>query len=391
MRISTLLPCGLFVLVLLLPALCVVTGWTISPPLQENRVPTPAPVLADYINATQLDWLGYSQQFNAWFSDGFASRNFWVRLNGQLLYSLFRQSTRVHIGDDGWLYYRSVLDEETPILERISQQDRQAMVQRLQKLSALLAQRGMTLYVMPMGMKDYYYPEHLPASGIHALGFRFYDEYMDALLAAGDLNVIDSRPLLRQAKQSGLKIYHQTDFHWTYPASALVFKTLVATIAEKEQKPELADQWQVNVVEMNDWSGGESDALPLLWPLTESTVGAQYAGIPVQFAPQLPPPAGVEYAARTSTARDDLLAPVLIYGDSFFDGADQSGFLNFFQAHTRSRVWTFDLVEAYRNRQPGTRYVVLEHITGALFGMDSSVASLIEALASDPVQETLDQ
>jgi hypothetical protein len=85
------------------------------------------------------------------------------------------------------------------------------------------------------------------------------------------------------------------------------------------------------------------------------------------------------------------LAPVLIYGDSFFDGADQSGFLNFFQAHTRSRVWTFDLVEAYRNRQPGTRYVVLEHITGALFGMDSSVASLIEALASDPVQETLDQ
>lgn len=384
MRIPGLLPCGLFVLVLLLPVMSAVTGWTISPPLQENRVPTAAPVFADHFNSTHLDWLGYAQQFNAWFSDGFASRDFWVRLNGQVLYSLFHQSDRVHIGDDGWLYYRSVLDDESPMLERISQQDRQAMVQRLQKLSALLAERGMTLYVMPMGMKYYYYPEHLPASGIHALGFRFYDEYMDALLATGDLNVIDSRPLLRQAKQSGLKIYHQTDFHWTYPASALVFKTLLAAIAEKEQKPVLADQWQVNMVEMNNWAGGESNALPLLWPLTESTVGAQYAGVPVQFTPQLPTPAGVEYAAQTSTTREDLLAPILIYGDSFYDGADQTGFLNFFQAHTRSRIWTYDLVDAYRNRQPGTRYVVLENITGAIFGMDSSVASLIDALANDP-------
>jgi hypothetical protein len=384
MPVFRLLPIVLFVLVLLMPALSGITGYTISPPLAENRVLTARPVATDYFNEEKLDWLGYSTQFNGWFSDGFPTRDFWVRLHGQVQYSLFHDSNRVHIGPENWLYYRSVLDVENPSLERISQQERQAMAQRLQQLSAQLAARGITLYILPMALKDYYYPEFLPASGKHALQFRFFDLYMDELLANGAIKVIDSRPILRQAKQSGLKIFHQTDFHWTDPASARVFQALLAAMAEQEQKPALANQWQVETVEMGNWSGGESNALPLLWPRTETTVGARFTGTPTEFTAQTPLPAGVESAAVTSTSREDLLAPVLIFGDSFFDGAERAGFLNFFQAYTRSRVWTYDLVEAYRNRQSGTRYLVLENITGAIYGMDAAVTKLIEELATEP-------
>jgi hypothetical protein len=384
MPVFRLLPIVLFVLVLLMPALSGITGYTISPPLAENRVLTARPVSTDYFNEEKLDWLGYSTQFNGWFSDGFPTRDFWVRLHGQVQYSLFHDSNRVHIGPENWLYYRSVLDVENPSLERISPQERQAMAQRLQQLSAQLAARGITLYILPMALKDYYYPEFLPASGKHALQFRFFDLYMDELLANGAIKVIDSRPILRQAKQSGLKIFHQTDFHWTDPASARVFQALLAAMAEQEQKPALANQWQVETVEMGNWSGGESNALPLLWPRTETTVGARFSGAPTQFTAQTPLPAGVESAAITATAREDLLAPVLIFGDSFFDGAERAGFLNFFQAYTRSRVWTYDLVEAYRNRQSGTRYPVLENITGAIYGMDAAVTKLIAELATEP-------
>lgn len=384
MPVFRLLPIVLFVLVLLMPALSGITGYTISPPLAENRVLTARPVATDYFNEEKLDWLGYSTQFNGWFSDGFPTRDFWVRLHGQVQYSLFHDSNRVHIGPENWLYYRSVLDVENPSLERISQQERQAMAQRLQQLSAQLAARGITLYMLPMALKDYYYPEFLPASGKHALQFRFFDLYMDELLANGAIKVIDSRPILRQAKQSGLKIFHQTDFHWTDPASARVFQPLLAAMAAQEQKPALANQWQVEAMEMTNWSGGESNALPLLWPRTETTVGAQFTGTPTQFTAQTPLPAGVESAAVTSTSREDLLAPVLIFGDSFFDGAERAGFLNFFQAYTRSRVWTYDLVEAYRNRQSGTRYLVLENITGAIYGMDAAVTKLIAELATEP-------
>ena len=384
MPVFRLLPIVLFVLVLLMPALSGITGYTISPPLAENRVLTARPVATDYFNEEKLDWLGYSTQFNGWFSDGFPTRDFWVRLHGQVQYSLFHDSNRVHIGPENWLYYRSVLDVENPSLERISQQERQAMAQRLQQLSAQLAARGITLYMLPMALKDYYYPEFLPASGKHALQFRFFDLYMDELLANGAIKVIDSRPILRQAKQSGLKIFHQTDFHWTDPASARVFQPLLAAMAEQEQKPALANQWQVETVEMGNWSGGESNALPLLWPRTETTVGARFTGTPTEFTAQTPLPAGVESAAITATAREDLLAPVLIFGDSFFDGAERAGFLNFFQAYTRSRVWTYDLVEAYRNRQSGTRYLVLENITGAIYGMDAAVTKLIAELATEP-------
>lgn len=383
MPVLRLLPIVLFVLVLLMPALSGITGYAISPPLAENRVLTARPMATDYLNEEKLDWLGYSTQFNGWFSDGFPTRDFWVRLHGQVQYSLFHDSNRVHIGPENWLYYRSVLDVENPSLERISQQERQAMAQRLQQLSAQLAARGITLYILPMALKDYYYPEFLPASGKHALQFRFFDLYMDELLANGAIKVIDSRPILRQAKQSGLKIFHQTDFHWTDPASARVFQPLLAAMAAQEQKPALANQWQVETVEMTDWSGGESNALPLLWPRTETTVGARFTGTPTEFTAQTPLPAGVESAANTTSAREDLLAPVLIFGDSFFDGAERAGFLNFFQAYTRSRVWTYDLVEAYRNRQSGTRYLVLENITGAIYGMDAAVTKLSEALAAD--------
>ena len=384
MPVFRLLPIVLFVLVLLMPALSGITGYTISPPLAENRVLTARPVATDYFNEEKLDWLGYSTQFNGWFSDGFPTRDFWVRLHGQVQYSLFHDSNRVHIGPENWLYYRSVLDVENPSLERISQQERKAMAQRLQQLSAQLAERGITLYLLPMALKDYYYPEFLPASGKHALQFRFFDLYMDELLANGAIKVIDSRPILRQAKQSGLKIFHQTDFHWTDPASARVFQPLLAAMAAQEQKPALANQWQVETMEMTDWSGGESNALPLLWPRTETTVGARFTGTPTEFTAQTPLPAGVESASITATAREDLLAPVLIFGDSFFDGAERAGFLNFFQAYTRSRVWTYDLVEAYRNRQSGTRYLVLENITGAIYGMDAAVTKLIEELATEP-------
>ena len=384
MPVFRLLPIVLFVLVLLMPALSGITGYTISPPLAENRVLTARPVSTDYFNEEKLDWLGYSTQFNGWFSDGFPTRDFWVRLHGQVQYSLFHDSNRVHIGPENWLYYRSVLDVENPSLERISPQERQAMAQRLQQLSAQLAARGITLYILPMALKDYYYAEFLPASGKHALQFRFFDLYMDELLANGAIKVIDSRPILRQAKQSGLKIFHQTDFHWTDPASARVFQPLLAAMAAQEQKPALANQWQVETVEMTNWSGGESNALPLLWPRTETTVGARFSGAPTQFTAQTPLPAGVESAAITATAREDLLAPVLIFGDSFFDGAERAGFLNFFQAYTRSRVWTYDLVEAYRNRQSGTRYPVLENITGAIYGMDAAVTKLIAELATEP-------
>ena len=384
MPVLRLLPIVLFVFVLLMPALSGITGYAISPPLLENRVLTARPVATDYFNEEKLDWLGYSTQFNGWFSDGFPTRDFWVRLHGQVQYSLFHDSNRVHIGPENWLYYRSVLDVENPSLERISQQERQAMAQRLQQLSAQLAARGITLYILPMALKDYYYPEFLPASGKHALQFRFFDLYMDELLANGAIKVIDSRPILRQAKQSGLKIFHQTDFHWTDPASARVFQPLLAAMAEQEQKPALANQWQVETVEMGNWSGGESNALPLLWPRTETTVGARFTGTPTEFTAQTPLPAGVESAAITATAREDLLAPVLIFGDSFFDGAERAGFLNFFQAYTRSRVWTYDLVEAYRNRQSGTRYLVLENITGAIYGMDAAVTKLIAELATEP-------
>ena len=54
-----------------------------------------------------------------WFNDHFGFRDFLIRSKTQIDYSVFGMSTRIHVGSDGWLFYRSVMDVEKPKFEKI--------------------------------------------------------------------------------------------------------------------------------------------------------------------------------------------------------------------------------------------------------------------------------
>lgn len=377
------LPILLFMLLLLLPLTAYFTGFPEVEPLQEYRALAERPALSTYFNAEKNDFPGYTEQLNRWFLDQFPTRPFWVRLHTQLLYSVFGESDQLHVGKDGWLFYRNVLDNEEVVLRSTAPLFKVGLVTKFARLSMLLEQRGIVLYVMPAALKSRYYPEFLPASAEHARDFRFFDDLMDLLVRDGRMNIIDTRPILEGAKQQGMKIFHQTDFHWTDPAGALVFRQLLNELGEQEGKPALASSWDYEIAELPDYSGGQARALPLFRMPTETTVEVKVKGPLTEFV-LTKNRHGIETAGVATATSQQLMEPVFLYGDSFADAAIRSGFFNFFRAYASSRLFVNDLTEAYRNRQPGTRYMVLEFITSGTFGMDNNMTTLIAALEADP-------
>src|SRR4051794_24661312 len=92
----------------LLPLAQMSLGLPSAAPVDENRSLAPAP--AAFWGAP-FEWV---KEADAWFSDRFGYRSFLIRAKTQIDYSVFSTSTRVHIGSDNQLFYRSVMDVEKP-------------------------------------------------------------------------------------------------------------------------------------------------------------------------------------------------------------------------------------------------------------------------------------
>lgn len=382
MRALKALPVAMFLALICLPLAVRVMGHPKIAPLEEYRKLAARPHLSSLLGG-KLDFLAFTKQIDAWYSDNFATRPFWVRLHTQILYSLFHESDQVYIGKYGWLYYHSVIDRETPPLDDKTAADRKALLDHFAELSALLQQRGITLYVMPLALKNRYFPEFLPPAAEHARHFKFYDSFMDEAAADGRFHLIDARRALEEAKRSGMQTWHKTDFHWTDPAGALATRLLVQQVALADGKPALADAWTYDITVNPKFSGGQGRALPLFHTPTESSQEV-VAKTPVTDFNYLFAVNGIEWQGVAKPGQGVRLSPILVYGDSYFDAPGRAGFFNLFQGFARARMYSNDLTEAYSHRRPGTRFMVLEYITSATDGMDNYVTKLSAALEANP-------
>lgn len=372
---------------LLSPAFSAVSRFATIAPLEEYRKLAEWPKAGDYFGEEKLGLLEYTKQLNTWFSDNFATRPFWVRTYTQILYSVFRESDQVHIGPGDWLFYRTVIDRETPALDRIPPKVREQMISRMAKLSELLYARGITLFVVPVALKHAYYPEFLPPSAEHAKHFQFFDAYMDESLALGGVNIIDSRPILKQAKEDGLKIFHQTDFHWTDVAGGLVAMAIIDAIGIQSGQLNIAANFSFKIITLDTLMGGQSRALPLFQSPTEVSIGVKPLTPATTFTYKNGED-GIETQGEATSNVSNLFDPILVYGDSFFDAATRAGFFNNFKSFARARIWQNDIVNAYQNRPLGTRFMVIEYITSATAGVDNHVSALITHLETERQDET---
>lgn len=349
-----------------LPFLQMATGFYKSPTVDENRNLAPKPNLDSWKDVDQ-----YAKDAVKWFNDHYGLRDFLIRAKTQIDYSLFGMSTRVHIGKDGWLFYRSVIDVEQPSVEMMLKKDSDSVIEGTKALAKALNTRGIQLIVMIAPMKNVFYSDKLPSTSVPLPLSRQVNALDSRLKSIEEIIFIDSTEILRDAAKVR-PVFHKTDFHWNDTAAFSVAENLVNKlgILEGKNSPTWNHKLEIELVES---SGGEAMFLPIFFTPKEKSLMVKKNWIdpnntyqekikPFEWIFELKNPNGME------------LKPIVVLGDSFFDGMVRSGMPIYFKKLSRASWNSVPLKQLLNELPADTRYLFLEFIEVAGVGYKSLAA-----------------
>jgi SGNH hydrolase-like domain, acetyltransferase AlgX len=349
---------ALFALISLIPLIQSFSRVLPDSPLAENRHQVPAP---EWHNSPTLR--KYLMGWQDWFNDRYPGRNFLIRLKTQIDYSLFSYSDKVHVGKDGWLFYRSVLDVEEPRIEAVTDVQMSEIVARLSELRCWLSARGVRMVIVDNQLKDEFYPEMLPSSAPIRPRISQYAILRRRIGKETGALYIDSSEILHRLK-ADRPIFHRTDFHWNDPAAFVVAQAAVDRLAKELGPPYRG--WHLTLeIEKKRFSGGEASFMPLFRPAAEEGLFVhqnwQDGDVENLFGQQ-----HFEYIRRFRKPAPGLLPPVVVFGDSYFDGMMRAGFGDHFQVVYRARIYHQSLQEILANLPKDTSIFVLQFIETAV-------------------------
>lgn len=216
-----------FFVILAVPGLALVFTAKDTVTRFENRAMAPWPALAVS--------RAFPQAFERAFSDRFGGRDALVVVHHAGRLALFGVSSLANVlpGTDGWFYW---LGEDGHSLARHyrgtmtqPQAEIEASVAELERRRAWLAERGIAYVVAIVPEKFTIYPEHLPAWIRKGDGPTPLDRFVQAASRHPQLEVLDLRPALLEAKKREL-VYYKTDSHWNYNGAAVGYAALMAAV-----------------------------------------------------------------------------------------------------------------------------------------------------------------
>jgi hypothetical protein len=345
-----------------LPVVQALSPFIWEPPIRENRV------LAQFPTISVEHPIAGAKGIVAWFNDNFGFRLTLIRVRTEWNYA-FGYSDRIHIGPDGWLNYRGVLDDQKGLNATLTKQQIAAIADRFTTLQQYLTKRSVRLLVVSVPQKDVIYPESLPADAPVYPSPSAFERLRALLTERLGQDHIDAEPILMHLKAEGIPAFYRTDFHWTTVAGGEVARAVVNRIADLEHKPDLrwTEPLPVTHIAM---IGGESIELPIFDPFSEQTISVdvdwrnaregafQWTNADAHFQDRYP----LNYSFVWRSTRSDGLPPTAFctnsYGEAFWYAGTQFHF---------SKLETFrvappdiTLTSAIQHLGPDTKYFVLQ-------------------------------
>lgn len=316
-----------FLVLTLLPGLQMATRWLPELTIDEQRTLAAPPSMAHPDR--------YVQQANSWFSDHFGFRGLLIRLKATVDYRLFRVSDKVHVGRDGYLFYRSTLDIEKPAVDAYLGTHEAAVVEGVRRYADALQQKGIGMVMVVNLLGDRFLPDKLPASVAERPPLRRIDSLLDKLKQVPNVTFIDSTALLQEAQRSR-PIFHRTDFHWNDPAAYPVAKGVVDAMSRAEG---LADSAWTHPLryETQSYSGGIARFMPLLRSPSEKSLFVTPSWQWPEGSTSVSGPAPYTEVSHVAPSDKVLLHPVLFVGDSFMDAWMRNGMAAYFESSYRLR------------------------------------------------------
>jgi len=353
-RLAKALAIVAFFVVIFLPGVQMVTGLGQIAPVAENRRLAEWPAFN-----VEKGLKAYIEAGQSWFDDHFGFRAFFIKLKTQIDYTLFDYSSRIHIGKDGWLFYRTVHDQEKPNIESILARSEDQVVAGAVELNRILEQRGITLILLIAPLKDHFYSAFLPSSVQRLPKPSRFEKLYERLRQADGLLFVDVISLLREAAKQR-SVFHKTDFHWNDPAAFVVAKWIVDELSRREGRQNSVWTHELKIA-TRELSGGQATFMPLFSSPRETALFVEptWKVAPPTDRTDIAP---YVFVSRASQSPPDVLAPMAVLGDSFFDGLLRSGITFEFEKVYRASWNQVRLPEFLAKLPPDCRYVMVEFI-----------------------------
>lgn len=320
---------GLFLVALAAPliAMAIIPGQSTSS--DEYRTLASRPPLPQ----TLRELAKFPGRFGLYFNDHFGFRRPLVRLQALVRVKGLGVSVtpQVIVGKDGWLFLDPAYD---PSLSQ-SRSDKPftgeqlaRWQQALQVRHDWLAQRGIRYLFVIAPEKQSVYPEYLPDNRRYPQISRF-DQLVAYLRENSDLEILDLRPPLLEAKQTR-RLYFKTDTHWDARGGLVASQAIVRELAKSFPEMKPLDESDCVTVRTAMSTGDLARMMGLNGWFVEEVEGMQLRnpGFVAQVESN-----GASWMLVT-THRDQNLPSLLAFCDSF-----SSAFATFLSQHFSRAVY----------------------------------------------------
>ena len=211
----------LFLVLIFLPALLGMGGIHLGNGLGGVVAAVPEPDLSVQTVMTGT----WQESVEEWTKSELSVREPLIRIGNQFVFSAFDGSSNQYatIGKDNVIFEDVYLEAQLQY-DQVSDEQIQALTQKLETLNSQLEARGQKLLIFLTPMKTYYWEEYAPDVWEWASPERSISPYEKLLgaLANSNLTYYDSIPVIQQLIDQGVTCWYKTGNHWSEWSAMLV-------------------------------------------------------------------------------------------------------------------------------------------------------------------------
>ena len=212
-----------FISFLLMPHLCKMLNVFPVSTEDENRTMAIKPEM----DISHLD--KYPKEYDNYFNDHFGLRSVGLKAYNNFNYFFLKKSPspqKAILGKDGWLFQGKDINHYRG-LERLSEMELQKLENEFKKRFEFLNKNNCRFIFVVVPSKKNIYPEYLPDGYFRFTDKTITDQLVEMLKTRTKIEVIDLRPVIKEAKNEHPVLYHKMDNHWNDIASFYACKKII--------------------------------------------------------------------------------------------------------------------------------------------------------------------
>ncbi|MGQ8337677.1 alginate O-acetyltransferase AlgX-related protein [Sunxiuqinia sp. A32] len=171
----------------------------------------------------------YPKQYDSYFNDHFGLRPLGLEAYNNFSYFFLKKSPapkKAILGKDGWLFQGKDMEHYRGSV-RLTESELKKLELEFIKRDNYLKQQNCKFIFIIVPTKKEIYPEYLPDEYFRYSQYTMTDQLLKMLKTKTNVDVIDLRPIIKNAKKSHPILYHKMDNHWNDIASLYAYKAII--------------------------------------------------------------------------------------------------------------------------------------------------------------------